>query len=321
MTTSGNSDWNPQAVYIITRSYRQCGVIAENETPTAGMLSDALITLNAMVKEWQASGIHVWTEEEAIVFLQEGQIRYLLGGSSLDNSSAADDWVQSELFVNAIAGAVSVTIDPPVVLNGQHIGIVLDAGPTWWTTVTSSVAGVVGIADALPSAASAQNTVVAYNTRIIRPLKVPTCRRLQYASPGTTQGNNETPMTVLSRQEYEDLPNKHSPGIPTQFFYSPKLVQGEFYVWPAPANSQSAARVTWYRPIQNFDTLNDTSDMPQEWLNALTWNLSQEMGPEFDIPPPRWQIIQSQAAQKLDMVQSWDRESEPIEFGIDWQHR
>jgi hypothetical protein len=40
------------------------------------------------------------------------------------------------------------------------------------------------------------------------------------------------------------------------------------------------------------------------------------MAPEFDCPPPRWQMINQMATEKLDLIQSYDREPEPILFGM-----
>jgi hypothetical protein len=60
----------------------------------------------------------------------------------------------------------------------------------------------------------------------------------------------------------------------------------------------------------------NTADVPQEWLNGLMWNIAMEMAPEFDCPPPRWTMIKEMAGVKLDLIQSYDRESEPIYFGM-----
>lgn len=318
MTTSGTITFNPSITFVITSAYRKLGVINEDEQPTAGMFSDAMFAANSLIKEWQALGIHVWTEEEAIVFLQPGQVRYLLGAGSTDHSAAADAWTLGQLSASAIAGSTTVTLSVSqytdlTIANGENIGIVLDNGPTFWTTVNGAPSGgVVTLTNPLPSSASQGNFTFAYSTPITRPLKIPSTRRLAY------QGLLEIRMLVLSRQEYMDLPNKHSPGIPTQFFYAPKLNQGELFVWPMPGNSLSAARITWYRELQDFNDPANTGDIPQEWINTLTWNLAKEMGLDFSVPPPRWAIIIKQAEEKLEMAQGFDRESEPVYFGMNY---
>jgi hypothetical protein len=315
---------------MISSMYRKIGAIAEDETPTAGMYNDALFAGNALIKEWQALGIHVWTEEEAILFFQAGQNRYLLGGTGTggtgpDNCCDANSWVPMQVANPVSGGNTTVTVTNTVAANGvavasgDNFGIVLDSGVAFWTTVNGApVNNVITLTTAIPAGqtASPQNNAFDYATKIVRPLRVPFARQIYYQ--GGQNGPRLTPMTVLSRKEYMNLPNPLDPGISTQFFYTPKLVSGEFYPWPNPQNANFGARLTWYRPLMDLTTPANTADLPQEWLNGLMWNIALEMGPEFDCPPPRWQMIQQMAASKVDLIQSYDRESEPIEFSMNY---
>lgn len=307
-------------------AYRKIGAIAEDETPTAGMYADAAFALNAMVKEWMATGIHVWTEEEAILFFQKGQRRYLLGGTGTggtgpDNCCDANSYVQMVVASPASAGDTSVTVDSSFgVASGNYFGVVLDSGVAFWTTVNGAP-GATTIPLTLPipagQSASTQNNAFAYAKKIVRPLLVPRCRQIFYQG-GSSGGPRLTPMSVLSRKEYMDLPQPDDPGISTQFFYTPQLVSGEFYAWPNPQNANFGARLTWYRPIMDINTPANTLDFPQEWINACGWNLAREMGPEYDCPAQRWAIILSEAEKKLELAQNYDRESEPIYFGLSY---
>ena len=331
MTTSGTSAFNPAITQMITAMYRKVGAIAEDEQPTAGMYSDALFAGNALIKEWMALGIHVWTEEEAILFFQAGQNRYLLGGTGAggtgpDNCTDANSWVPMQVASPVSGGATSITVTNTVapngvaVASGNYFGVVLDSGVAFWTTVNGAPVGnVITLANAIPAgqSASAQNNAFAYATKIVRPLRVPRSRQIYYQN-GQSSGPRLTPMTVMSRKQYMDLPQPLTPGISTQFFYTPQLVSGEFYAWPNPQNANFGARLTWYRPLMDLTTPANTADIPQEWLNGLMWNLALEMGPEFDIPPQRWDEIAKMAAIKLDLIQSYDRESEPIYFGMSY---
>ena len=329
MTTSNTSAFNPSITQTITAMFRKLGVIAEDETPTAGQYNDALFAGNALIKEWMALGIHVWTEEEAILFFQAGQARYLLGGTGTggtgpDNCCDANSWVPMQVANPVSGGNTTVTVTNTVapngvtVANGNYFGIVLDSGVAFWTTVNGAPAGnVITLTNAIPAGqtASPQNNAFAYATKIVRPLKVPRSRQIYYQGQN---GPRLTPMTVLSRKEYMDLPNPLDPGISTQFFYSPQLVSGEYYAWPNPQNANFGARFTWYRPLMDLTTPANTADLPQEWTNGLMWNIAKEMAPEFDIPPPRWQMIVQMAAEKLDLIQSYDREPEPIYFSLNY---
>ena len=325
MVTATTSAFNPAVTNIINMAYRKIGAIAEDETPSAGMYADAAFALNAMVKEWMATGIHVWTEEEAILFFQKGQRRYLLGGTGTggvgpDNCCDANSYVLMQVQSAAGAGATTINVDATVgVQSGNFFGVVLDSGFAFWTTVNGAPGlTTITLTNPLPagSSVSPQANAFAYATKIVRPLLVPRSRQIYYQ--GATAGSRLTPMSVLSRKEYMDLPNPDDPGISTQFFYTPQLVSGEFYAWPSPQNANFGARFTWYRPIMDINTPANTMDFPQEWINALGWNLAREMGPEYGVPAQMWQIILTEAERKLDLAQSYDRESEPIYFGMEF---
>jgi len=316
MTTDATSSWNPTLRQIVTGALLKVGAIDETEAPTADQFQSAVFTLNGMIKEWQASGIHVWTEEEAILFLQPLQYRYILGPGTTDHACPAFGWTQLTLSSAVAAGATSLPVVSASGINaGDNIGVVLDNNAVFWTTVSGAPAGnVITLSSALPSSASQGNYGFDYpvGTDIGRPLEVPAARALRY------NGFNLTPMQMLSRQEYEDLPNPAIPGSPTQAFYAPKLSQGEFYIWnPVLFPGVWGIRFTWYRSIADLLIPGDTADFPQEWSSALTWNLAREEMLTYEVPPPRALEINKIAEEKLALVQGYDRENTPIHFGLD----
>jgi len=322
MTSSAQYTFSESCLQIISSAYRKIGAIAEDETPTAGMISDAVLAFNGLLKEWATSGIHIWTTQEAILFLQQDQARYLLGTGTSPNPAThccdAFAYSVSQIISSAASGASTITLaDTTGFVNGTNIGIVLDSGTTQWTTINGVPSGgVVTLAATLTGNASVNNFAFSYaqSATIQSPLRVPAARRIAW------QGLIETPCTRLSRQEYMDYPNKVNPGVPTQFFYVPELLngvpQGQFYVYLNPQDSQSGMRFTYLRPLQDITTTpGQTGDFPIEWTNTCVWNLAQELGPEYDVPPNRWTMIQQQAANKLEMARGWDREPEDISFG------
>jgi len=315
MTTSGDITYNPSVVEMITQAYRLLGVIAEDEDPTGEMYAVALFQLNAIVTAAQATGLHVWTEEEAVLFLQSGQNEYVIGGPGTnDQCTDASDWTQTQLTQAAATATTTINVSSIAgIASGDHIGIILDNQATFWTTVNGAPSGLtVTLTNPLPSISSAGNYVLDYTTAISRPLKVPAARLLRLA------GQFENPLNVLSRQEYMDLPNKASQGTPTNFFYSPRLDRGLLYVWPTPNTAPFAVRFTWYRPLQDFINSTDTMDFPREWVSPLLWNLCNDLMPLYETPPARQMLIMKNMEKYGDLAISYDRESEPIQFGVDY---
>lgn len=312
MATSGTSSFNFNRDQIIKAALRKIGAIAAGETPDAQTISDCADQLNTMMKSLAATGLHIWTETEATLFMQTGQASYSLGGT-IDN--ATESYTATTLASAAANGASSVSISSATgVATGYNIGIVLDGGSIFWTTVSNLVSTTVTLGSPLTDSASAGNAVYVYQTQIIRPLRVVSARRSQLASALDTQ------MLELSRIDYRNMPNKLNTGTITQWFYDPRggaNATGQFFVWPAPSDVGSAVKFTWYRPLQDFTSAATNPDIPQEWLDALVWNLALKMAPEYDCSANRYEIIKDQAASSLDNVMGWDREPESYLFGAD----
>ena len=77
MATSGTSILTATRDQII----RQAGLLIQafgaGLTPSATTVNDFAFNLNAMVKRWQAKGIHIWTVSEATLFPQPGQYQMM----------------------------------------------------------------------------------------------------------------------------------------------------------------------------------------------------------------------------------------------------
>lgn len=318
-TTSGTATFNMGRDKICMMALRKIGAIASGETPDAQTIQDCSDQLNMMVKALNATGLHIWTETEATLFLKAGQVAYTLGPDTIDNC-ADTSFTATALTNGAGSGATSITVTSATGFAANYyIGVVLDSGAIFWTTESGAVVGsTITLASGLSGTASAGNAVYVYQTDIIRPLRVVSGRRYQLSSGIDTQ------MIQMSRIDYRNQPNKTATGTPTQFFYDPRggaNTQGILYVWPAPSDATYAVKFTWWRPVQDFTTSANIPDLPQEWLDALVWNLALKMAPEYDCTANRYTIIKDQAASSLDNVMGWDREPESYLFGADMTMR
>jgi hypothetical protein len=324
---------------IIRRSLRQIGAIQQGEIPDAATVEEASFALNAMVAEWQATGIHVWKQAEGVLFTREGQNEYGLGGSSIDNSS--ERFTQSAVVQGAQPGATQITIVPngPISVN-DNIGIILDNGSIFWSMVNDaggddlfqipdlfkytgdlftsllfdSRPATITIAGPLPFSATRNNVVYSYTNKIIRPLRVSSARRY------FPLGQIVYPINPYSRLDYHDLPNKSTKGSITNYFYDPQLGTGRMHVWPTPNDNLSAMTFTWWKPILDFSLATDIPDFPQEWINAIVWGLAEDLAPEYDVVPQRMAIIAARAQKSFDLVSGFDKEPESVYFGVNWDN-
>ena len=123
----------------------------------------------------------------------------------------------------------------------------------------------------------------------------------------------DVPMTMMSRQEYFDQPNKTiSPSIPVNYYFDPKVADGTLYLWPCPSTTASlnySIHYTYVRFIQIQSASNDTLDFPQQWIEAVTWNLAQRLMTQYPVNDPGLaQIVIGTARQTMDALKSRDNE-------------
>lgn len=76
--TSGSYDFSITRDAIISGALRLAGVIAQGETPTASQISDAAVSLNLMVKAWEADGLPIWAITTYQITPVAGQTTYTL---------------------------------------------------------------------------------------------------------------------------------------------------------------------------------------------------------------------------------------------------
>lgn len=300
---------------ICKKALIKVGAVQANETVGADELNDIADALNGMITEWDAIGIHVWTQQEAMLFTEPNQELYYMGTGSTDNFANQTSWSSTTLLVTGNPGDSFVSVSSIMGIGDDfNIGIVLNSGAIFWTVVNGAPSGNLIELDApLPSVANVNNPVYFYRTPLIRALRIPAARRYLFSS------TIETPMIRMSRQDYMDLPNKQSTGVPTQYFYDPNISpQGLFYLWPTPVDATNGIRFTWYRPIYTFANPSDTPDLPNEWINCLIFNLAVEISPDYGVPDNVFSRIKLLADQKLDRLTGWDREPESVYFGMDF---
>lgn len=304
MATSGSYDFTRTRDEIINAALRKLGVLAEGETATAEQTNEAAEALNAMVKSWMGKGIHLWVQQEIILFLEASTTKqsYTIGPSG---DHATTSLVKTELSADEAAAQTTISVDSSTGISASdNVGIVLDDGTLHWTTISSVPDSTsIVIASGLPSVASTDNHVYTYTSKPQRPLRVQDARL-------KINDGNEVPMTGISRDSYFDLPNKGAAGKPTQFYYNPTLTNGTFYIWTTSDDVADYITMTTDYPLQDFDSANDNPDFPVEWIRTLIWNLADELKAEYgeSVGQMIRDEIEAKAIASLDDLLDWDQE-------------
>lgn len=311
MATSGITTFSISRDTIIREALAICGVIDETETPSAEMITRGTISLNLFAKSLMAQGYHLWGLQECYLFLADGQASYSISSTG-DRCATVADTIVTTLTADAALGATTLSLTSTGMAISDAIGIVLDDNSIQWTTI-ATIPGTTSatIAAALAGAASFGSTVYTYTTKIARPLRV--------TSAGVIANGIETPLSMMARTEYSDLPDKTSEGRPSQYFYDPQLSAGKLYVWPTASDGTLRLRMTVERPLEDFVSTSDEPDFPIEWGDALTYGLAARLGPKYGVSFQRIAGIKALADEYLDAAKNFDRDMGSTFLTPGWQ--
>ena len=309
MTTSGSINFNQTRDEIIYDALSMIRVVEFGESLSIDDINLGTRVLNRLVKSWQQQGVHLWKKKEATLFLAKDTNSYLLGGSS--GTHATESYVSTALSADAAIGVTTLTVTSTTGMStNDFIGVVLDDNTLFWATVNTVISSTsVSINNALLVAASSGNYIFSYTTKITRPLFILAARRFLVSS------NQEIPMIVYSHEEYYELPNKTSSGASTTVNYDPQLGSGIFKLWQTPSNIANLIKFTYGKSIEDFDSLSDYSDFPQEWLEAIVLNLATKLAYHYGkATAPDFQSLKQDAAMELERAKTFDSEPGSVFF-------
>lgn len=274
MATSGSTDFTLNRDELIKDALILLGAVGADQSVSSEDNNLANRALNRLIKAWQGQGIHLWTETEATVFLIKGQESYALNAASGDHASKTV--VETTLSAAEASGQTILSItDTTGMTASDNIGIELDDGTRQWTTISSVDSSTqVTVAAALTGAAASGSSVYSYTTKLARPLDIISVRVKD-------NGGYETRTRRVGRDDYFTQGDKSAQGKVIQYYYDPQLSTGRLYVWPTSDNVDDRLKITYRRSLEDVDSGTDTFDFPQEWLDALTYNLAVRLAPAF----------------------------------------
>ena len=313
MTTSGSVDFTMTARQVINSAFSKIGVKTAEQALEPEEFQDGIDALNLMLKAWQAQGLHLWSKEEGVLFLDVGKTDYFLGPTG-DEATTLDDFINTTTTNAEITAATVIEVpDTTGMVALDNVGIELDSKIRHWTTIVSvDSLTQITITTGLPSDSKAGSTVFTFTNLIQRPLRVLSTRRQ------TISQDNEITVNMWARDQYFSQVNKASQGTVVNAYYSPQLGNGRFYVWQTASSVNDFVRITFERPIQDIDIGEDTLDFPVEWLEAIVYNLAARLADDYDAPAQKVQTVSNKAVAFLDDLLGFDEEMESIFLSPDF---
>lgn len=302
MALSGTFSFTVVLSDIVREAMLNCGAIGESEVPTAQEFTDCARKMNMLVKQWMgtldfAPGLKMWSRQRGDLFLSSTRYQYALGpgGNAWAGGVTAlpgQNFGTDQLTLAATAGATVLTVGVGSTGNYTALDAVviqLNSGDIYVTTINSINAGAGTFtipAPGLPSAVSIGNYVWNYSTQQQRPVQILTAT-LRDAQ------NVDTPMNVMTLQDYELLPTKTQATYlsdPTAVYYESQFanvtsVNGPGQLYLDVGGAQDVTKhlhIVFLRPIMDFVNPGDNPEYPQQWYRPLCWGLTREICGMFD---------------------------------------
>lgn len=305
MTVATTTDYNDSRDQIITDALILLGIMGPDDSLASNDASLGSRFLNRLVKYWEASGARVWTHATATVWLAYNTKKYLIGPAATD-AFWATTFVETDTTaaLTASATAVSCTTTTGMTI-GDKIGVTLDSGVLFWTTIaTIPTSTTLTLTAGVTTAAATGAYIYTFTTRPQRPIRLLDV----VLRSGIRTGIVDRNISRLSFEEYHYMSVKDSNGSPAQYVYNDQLVSSILNVWPVPTNTKERLFVRYTRPIFDFDSSTDTSDMPQEWLQCLVFTLAATLAPAYgktDIG----MALKAQADEMFSKLDGYDQEN------------
>lgn len=306
MATSGTYAYSDTAREIIDDAMMYLGVLADGETLESSHLALAIRALNRILKQWSAEGVgpeHLI--KTATLFPQYNTANYTL-------SSTGENWTLSPVITDvktaAVTGASTVVLTSITGMSsGDYVGVELDDGTVQWTTINGAPAALtITLTDVLTDDVAVGNAVYTYTTKAQMPKEVIEIR--------TRDADNvDTPIRLISRQEYQALALKTSLGIPNVAFVDKQLSYWELYLWPVPEDVTRTIRLSVEYPIEDILIGGNDIDIPVQYGRALVFALARDLA----VPFGRLDMMETLTAMAYDAkstVMAFDMDDSPVTF-------
>lgn len=325
MAYSGSTNFSVTRDQICTRAAAKLGIIdsGNGETLSTNELSDFAFQLNVLVKAAMSKGAgNLWVRNTGTLFLTPGkgydQNPFTLGNSSVDN------WTYNPVYTSqntsAVTTGTTLIVSSVTGLSAtMNVGIKLDTGAFFWTTIASINTGTLTLTlnGTIPSSVSVGNYVYGYavtNSPADRPQRVLEVYR-RY-----TNGNLDTILSPISRQVYSTMSNKQLQTIPVQWHYENTIPNGNFFLWPLSNGTSGIDQLIIVAEglLEDFDTGTDNPWFPIEWVNYLIYELAVQMGPEYDVPSDKLQMLQQKSIDELNTLLDYSSTTSQssLQFGL-----
>ena len=270
-TTSGSYvfDKNLGIDEIIEDAYERIGM----QGVSGYQLKTAKRSLNILFSEWGNRGLQFWEVKNQNVTLVDGQAVYTFFRSPADGTS---DGISTTLSAGinasvATIGVASVTGMPTtggiIIIGTEQISYTGISS----LNLTGCVRGVIGSTAATHSTSDA---VLQF------PIGMTDIQEADYRVKST---NVDTPMTKISRSQYQGFSNKTSKGLPTQYWVQRFIDKVTMTLYLTPGAAQDGNYINFYytKRIDDVGAYTNATDVPYRFVPCMISGLAYYLAVKY----------------------------------------
>lgn len=287
------------ALSILTASYSDCGILAENEPLSAPQAQDGLRRLNGLCSSLRTQYQTVVAIERDVFVLTANQQTYTIGVGGDLNVARPLTVIGAGLLLDGLDAAVSVTITR-----------------TGYVATVTQVSHGYAVGDQTNIAGASQ---LAYNgLQTIQ--TVPTADTFTFTVQGTpvTPATGtitaapladqpvEIPRTVLTDDAYQAIQIKSLTDAQfTHVYYNPTFPFGTIFLWPCPDTADNQLVLYLQSAFTGFADLSTNYEFPDlpGYSEMLQYNLDLRLFAPYAVKEPAIiQPLNEMAAQTLGLI-------------------
>lgn len=116
----------------------------------------------------------------------------------------------------------------------------------------------------------------------------------------------------LNRDMYTALPDKARLGRPNSYYFD-KLIESQLILWPVPQDEEAQVVIWRQRRIHDVGSLVNKLEVPERWLEAITWALAKNLAYELQgVTTERITLCTTEAANTLRDAELGESDQAPM---------
>jgi hypothetical protein len=269
-TTSGSYvfDKNLGIDEIIEDAYERIGI----QGTSGYQLKTAKRSLNILFSEWGNRGLQFWEVKNQNITLVDGQSVYTFFRSPADGAS---DGINTTL--SAGINATAVTIGVASVTGFATSGVItIGTEQISYTGITSlNLTGCTrGINGSTAATHSTSDAVLQF------PIGMTDIQEADYRVKSTSV---DTPMTKISRSQYQGFSNKTDKGLPTQYWVQRFIDKVTMTLYLTPGAAQDGNYINFYytKRIDDVGAYTNATDVPYRFVPCMISGLAYYLAVKY----------------------------------------